>query len=341
MNQSARIKHWKWIVPLPALLSLGFLCHNWYHKQQRPRFAIQYELVAPNAIDGYIEAGRDARVKLRYKLTNVGREPLRGIATDLGCTCQILKQPEDIFPNESDLLEFSLRAPSAGAIQRKIPILIESQRQPLVFIQVALRVPVLTPSFLHQQRELNISFIDGDSLGRRITVETIERADSDTWIAKLETTPPSLVNFTEPTVHERPNRDPALTHRTYLFEASAGQEIDSAHAGVYVLRDRSGAPLHKPQLIRVKRLPRFTNHPSSPVVRTGENTKILVLDRLGRSSLTVFRYDQELIAVTPGAVKNTFLVSLRKSTIDTKMTELELRSEDGSKVHIPLCFACD
>lgn len=150
----------------------------------------------PGELGEETECSSFAPVDFQYRIVNRSQQPISGLKFGTSCACEVLENPPaELLPGASALVGIRLRAPYAGRLHRKIPITIDGSSEPLLMLEVALRVKFEPPSLIPPPQELTLSFVKGDGSSRELVLETIEHKQGEPWLTGLDLLPPTRLKL--------------------------------------------------------------------------------------------------------------------------------------------------
>jgi len=273
-------------------------------QQESPQPILQAtRLEPPPEAGAEIESEPFARVDFVYLVRNNGTEPIRGLKLGLACQCEATEEPPaEIPPGGTARIGFRLRSANAGTLRRRIELVSQEAGEVLSSLDVALRAKFEPPALMQPPERTRLTFVDGDDAPRELAFESMEKADSASWISGLEVEPKALLQVTMLPVEHLPHADPSFARRVYRFQLSRGPLPVGTHGASFVLRTRcdppameSHLPLEAEVLDRVAIIPRSL----SIVAVSGkfDPAQILVMRRAGQGTIEAGQWDRELLDV--------------------------------------------
>lgn len=245
------------------------------------------------------------RVEFTYQVLNHGETPITGLRLGTQCACeQVGDPPEKILPGESATISFRLRAPRAGIIQRRVPLLADGVSEPLVVFDASLRVNFYPPELLSPTEGLRVTFIKGDDSPRECVFETIEVKESPFCISGLGLVSAGIQVLPSRT-EELPEADPALTRRRYHFPLVNQSLPLGRHIASGTLHIGPQIQMSKPLAISADVVDPVTVVPNPVVIKHAPGSappsrRVCVINRTGkRVTAEPIEYDQELMRIDP------------------------------------------
>ena len=244
-------------------------------------------------------------ISFAYEIFNRGQAPITGLKLGTKCGCEdVGAPPEAIPPGASGMVRFRVRAPRAGRLERKIPLLADGSTEPLLVLDASLHVKVDPPVLVAPPGGLSFTFVAGKTSTRDLVVEAIEVRQDERWIRGADVEPADGLDVRPPEVQDLPEADPTLTLRRYRFALANRSFAVGRHAATMTLRTRTGAPPIPDQLVLLIEIAdpvvlvpnplvvRYT--PGSPA----HPRRVCVIDRTGgQATASVGQYDQDLLRV--------------------------------------------
>lgn len=241
--------------------------------------------------------------------------------------------PEAIPPGGSGTVRFRLRAPLAGRLPRKIPLLADGSTEPVAVLDACLRVKFDPPALIPPPDGLSFTFVAGEGEStREFVVETIEAKQDDCWIRGVELDPADGLESERPAVQEFPEPDPKLTRRQYRFALSNASLPAGRHTATAKLKTRPGMPLvGDPLILSVVVNDPVAIVPNPLVIRytpgsPAQSRRACVIDRTGaRSTATIAEYDHDVLRVEPVEAQNGSTTAFNVVPIQTPEVPLNTR----------------
>lgn len=230
------IRGWTFLLVAAALVIGG----AWYGLTgTRPEFALESEVISPKlTANGEATIDGKLMVETRWRLRNVGRRPLEGLALATSCQCQIHQRPPEILqPGESAEIAVSVTPPNAGRVERTIPVLRNGSAEPVTELRIKLNVPVTPPSWIARPNLIELRSIAQRSEERRFVFEAIEQRAGDRWIRNISTDDATVVKATL-VVEESPwGEDGKLCLRKYSVDLQPTKDQVGQYRSTLLFRE--------------------------------------------------------------------------------------------------------
>ncbi len=266
---------------------------------------MEAERLSP-AVDPYEEVECDSysSVEFAYRIHNKSPNAITGLKLPQTCSCQTNGElPDSIAPGGTALITFRIKAPLAGRIERRIPLLCDQQTTPALVLNALLRVRFDPPALLPKSDGLQLTFVNGEDTRREIVLDTIEEKKDHPWIDGLEVYPRDVIEVQPSHVDELPEADASLTHRRYHFPVINRTLGSGGHtATVRVLTNEGTPTVAVPMKLVVEVIDSVTIVPNplvirGPVVNSNFPPKFTVIRRTGGPLSVVLAYDHDLLGV--------------------------------------------
>jgi hypothetical protein len=268
------------------------------------RIVVRRVTPASNAA-GEVECTSLGLVEVSYEVSNRSGAQITGLKLGTKCACEVVgPPPETILPGEDETIRVRLRGPFLGRVERKIPLLIDGEADPVAFLDVALRVKFEPPNLVAPKGTQSITFVAGGGAAQELVLEAIELRAEQRWIDGLDLDPPGAIEVRSVQVDELQEPDPTLLRRRYRFLLANKSLPAGQHMTYAIVRTRDGLPQMADSLtLRVDVVDSIAIVPNPLVFRYTDasepaSRRIRIINRAGRQArITPVRYDQELLDI--------------------------------------------
>jgi hypothetical protein len=275
-------------------------------KQIRAAARVEVVRVEPPAdAISEMECASLAFVELAYRAFNRGEAPITGLKLGTKCACEAIGDPPgEILPGESATISFRLRGPYAGRMQRKIPILVDGETDPVAILDVWLWVKFEPPRLIPPPNGLTITFIKGEASPPELALQAMEEKGVKPWIRAIDLFPADAIEVLPLRMDELLQPDPALTLRSYHFRLvdrslPVGRQMMAA-----TVRTTDGfPPVHDALSVWVDVVDAVALVPNPLVIKYAPGSsqpgrRMRVLHRLGTEErATPIEYNHELLRI--------------------------------------------
>lgn len=291
------------------------------------------------AADGTIHSESMRWTPIRFRLTNLGEDWVRGLEFETPFSTRIEGPiPAEVAPRSSFEAEIQVKGPPRGKMNYKVPVYGGRVRHALGWLTAVVQTPISPPLLASRLTDVRLTVVEGDENVPELRLATIESDFQNPWIEELLCEPADMARITLADVTQRSDTDPRYCLRNYVFSISPTFTGYGVSSGTLTLKVAGDSGIRPPPVsLRIERLRRLAVFPSE--IEFGpdnEPVRVSVVDRLGTENPSIRVRDLDNVTVRSVSDLPNLFEIVPLIIPDTRQARLVVECGSVEPVEIPL-----